>query len=683
MLRWSVLLCCLLVIHAGGLQAQACVEYAESHQRLPVPELTGAVCLDWSEGFLFSYRDREAAGVLEVGEITAGGSYRPLASVEASVSAARIVAEGPLCALWGEGDRLRVYRFDAVDGLLPVLDHTATSEIATVSLDGDGCAALLGPVEDHAPLDVWSISGSVVTGPVRYELPGGTTGLDLVGDTTYCGESMRYGPTSLVVRELDGAGSFTEIGRQEIWNVNDGELFSTGRVPYLEVRGDRALMEISLAGFGINPENSFGETRLFLLDTSNSRPLPVLDSYPIYQCSGAMCGPGLDHLVSWQDGYAITGEYSEIVLRVDPPGELRKVAELPTSSDAAAACSGGLFLTSYEEIPQAWAWDLGDPPLEALGAAMSCGFWSSSSTRPISAEGDSIAAGAYVHPDGYAIRFFRHDGDGLDRLPREFTAPSELFDMVLRDGIVYAACEDGVSAWNVEEGIRTGPWTGSGQARLLVEGAGRLCTVNAGGDLLIHRGDDPSLPPLGTAQVGVVEDVLLRGDVLYLAGDGLRVIDVSEAGQLQVITAFAGTPFRRLASVADRLYAATDDEVYILGLADPLDPVEVHRFMVEGIRDIAGRRDRLVISTVGGQELFDLSQPDSPWRLGALYRPLASPTVATSYGFVISDEFTLTPMLPDCASEVAVEDPAGPPIPTPGAYHLAPPAPTPSTPAPS
>lgn len=675
-LRGSVILCCLLLIQAGVLQAQDCVEYAAAPPQATIPGLTNTQGLAWSDDLLFSYHDSPSGWVLEVGEFSADRVYHTLDSVPTELANSPLVTFADLCAVSLDFYRFRLYRYTDEEGLVEVFEYESSRGISAKSMSAGGVVLSAGTYETSY-VNVWPFAPGKIGEPVEYALPGRVTHAVLDGDLLYCGHNRLYGPSSIVIYRLDGEGTALELGRLELWNVNDGYYWTTGRVTFLEQRGGRLLMDVVLSGYG--GHDSIGATRLFSLDVSDPASPLLLDTYRLFDCWGEQCGP-ISTGISWAGDTVVTGNGSASMLHLDGSGSLQFVTFLPVYTSLIAAGSSGLILGTNHDHAHTGVWDFGYPPRMPMKELMSLGRWFET-VRPMHAVGDTVVlANDIYYANKFTIQILQDVGDDVLQIALVDSVMTKPQDLHLSEGSVYSAFDTGVFSWSLADGNRTGPWVETMQARQVVREDGRIYAATAPGDLVVCSDQAPGAPPLGSVPVGDVADMLLRGEVLFLAGDGLQILDVGDPSSLQPTVLEFGASFQHLESVADRLYAATEDAVVIYRVGDPQQPVEVARIEVRGILDIAAREDRLVVLTETGQELYDLSRVDLPRHLGGYFWPYRAPMVPTKHGFLLAGYYKLMKMLPDCDSSVANDEQSPPSASDLGARLLLPPRPNPFNP---
>ena len=132
----------------------------------------------------------------------------------------------------------------------------------------------------------------------------------------------------------------------------------------------------------------------------------------------------------------------------------------------------------------------------------------------------------------------------------------------------------------------------------------------------------PGLIRVGTLDVSA-SDVEVVGELAYLAGSGLRIIDVSnpaapvELGALDTPGSASG-----IEVVGGRAYLTDVSGLRIIDVSNPAAPVELGAFATPGLAfDVEVVGELAYLTDVSGLRIIDVSNPATPAELGTFATP--------------------------------------------------------------
>jgi hypothetical protein len=176
-------------------------------------------------------------------------------------------------------------------------------------------------------------------------------------------------------------------------------------------------------------------------------------------------------------------------------------------------------------------------------------------------------------------------------------------DLAILNDEAYLAGEGGLLIFDIQDPLNPdllGSYATSAQASN-ISVSGDLVFLALGEDgLLILNASNPSQPVEAGSYPGVVNDVWASGDQAYLAGEDLRILEVSDPANPALLGTYdGGKPFQVVQAAGSLVYLAAGSNYLIVDAADPSAPdLLVDEYLAFQIHDVRVLGDNIYFLAV-------------------------------------------------------------------------------------
>ncbi|MDP8239588.1 MAG: choice-of-anchor D domain-containing protein, partial [Candidatus Hatepunaea meridiana] len=332
--------------------------------------------------------------------------------------------------------------------------------------------------------------------------------------------------------------------------------------------------------------------------------------------------PGKAKSVAVRGDFAFVADYYQglRVIDVSDPDQLEQVRFIASPDRANSVTLSGEFAYVTDYFDDLYVYDNVSNPVNLNQV----GHYNASETASDVIVRDDFA---YVTYYSHGLRVINISDPGDMNEIGICTSPGSANNVAVNGDYAYLATQDGLLVADVSDpenpvqlGFDHTAETGETVRGIAVNGDFVYLAVRESGLHVINISDPENPSEVGFYEDRYSENVVLRGNYIYMVDENLRVFDISDPRHPDLVGALFNQGGRYYNLVVNGNYAyisSRDVGLHVVDISDPENPDEVGRYEMERAFDVAVNGGYAYVADYGGfLRVIDVSDPEDPNEIG-------------------------------------------------------------------